>query len=1127
MRQVLVDGKGNFGSADGDPPGAERYCITGDSLVRTVNGTKQIAELASVEPNSEVNIGIKVLDKFGNPALASKLFHSGNHPTLRLRTANGYEITGTLNHPLLCLENIVGVPMLLWRRLEEIQPGTRVVIARSVDDRSVEELSDRDRHLAVLTGAFVAAGFISQRRAGLNNVDKEYFDKVRTAFDVVVGGPRYVYTRPLKSGRIIHELDIHNMSALRASPLAELEAVKSGDKRIPSYIWQGSRGMKRAFLQALFEGDGSMGLSVRHSLAVIYSTQSRQLALDVQRLLLEFGVMSAVRYSPSEEIRVVVNNRRNTRLFASRVGFLGTEQALLLRRLSAIPISSRAMSRDHIPFLAEYVREECGRGGKEWLKKHNIDRIERWERYGETILSKIGSEEVKAVIRPLVESGYYYATVTSVEPAGVQPVYSIKVESDCHSFIANGFVNHNTECRLAPLAMELVRDIDEDTVGFVPNYDGRDREPVVLPARIPNLLVNGSTGIAVGMATNIPPHNLGEVMDSVVAMIDNPDVKLGEIMKILKGPDFPLGGIILGREGIKEAYSTGRGSVRVRAKCEIEETKRGPRIVVTELPYLASGDRLLEKIKELVDSKKVLGISGGRNETSRKGTRIVIELRRDAIPQVVLNNLYKHTQLQDSFGINMLALVDGVPRTLPLLDILRHYIDHQLEVVTRRTRFRLRKAEERMHILEGLLVALRHLDAVIKLIRESRSAEDAREKLMKRYKLTEIQASAILDMQLRRLAALEQQKIKQEASDLAGTIKDLESILRSPQKLRKVVKDELLEVKARFADRRRTAITSAGVEFDAEALIPDEDVIVTITRSGYIKRVKASTYRLQGRGGKGVIGAKPKEGDIVERVLRTTTHAYVLIFSNRGKVYRIKTHEIPEKDRTARGVSIRNLLPFTADESVAAMIDTRDFETHKYLVIVTKQGVIKKTAFGAYDSSRRDGIIALHLNKGDEVVGVHATSGDDELIMVSRSGMAICFNEADVRPMGRTAGGVIGMRLSKGDEVVSFDVVDPNGELLIVTDAGYGKRTLLTRYPRQRRGGKGVKTARLTDKRGSVRGASVVRVGHEVFLIASDGQVIRITVKDISRQGRDTSGVRVMRLDPGTSLAAIAQVAED
>ncbi len=668
-----------------------------------------------------------------------------------------------------------------------------------------------------------------------------------------------------------------------------------------------------------------------------------------------------------------------------------------------------------------------------------------------------------------------------------------------------------TECRLSPLSMELLRDIKEDTVDFTPNYDGSEREPLVLPARFPNLLVNASTGIAVGMATNIPPHNLGEVVDAAVAVLDNPDITSEELLSFVKGPDFPGGGYILGRSGIRDAYETGRGSIRVRGHAEIEETKRGTRIVITKLPYMVSGDRLLEKVKELVDAKRIVGISGGRNESSRKGLRIVIELKRDAMPQVVLNNLYKHTQLQDSFGMNMLALVDGVPRTLPLADILRAYVGHQVQVMTRRTRFRLRQAEERMHILEGLLVALDYLDEVIALIRAAASAEEAR----------------VLDMMLRRLAALESQKLREEAAELAATITELRSILESPAKLRRLIKEEMLEIRAKFADARRTEITPDGGDIDDEDLIPDEDVVVTITRSGYVKRTKSAIYKTQGRGGKGVIGAKPKEGDIVAQVLTTTNHAFVLVFSNRGKVYRIKAHEIPEKERIARGVSIRNILPFGPEESVAAILDTKDFATHKYLVIATRKGIIKKTEFTAYNTSRRDGVIALNLREDDEVVSVRATAGGDELIMVSRKAMAIRFAETDVRPMGRTAGGVIAMKLDPDDEVVAFDVVDQNGELLIVTDGGYGKRTDLKHYTAQHRGGKGVIAAKLPGKRGFVAGAYVVRPGNEVFLIASDGQVIRMEARSISKQGRVTTGVRVMGHEPGVKVVALAPVTEE
>lgn len=687
-----------------------------------------------------------------------------------------------------------------------------------------------------------------------------------------------------------------------------------------------------------------------------------------------------------------------------------------------------------------------------------------------------------------------------------------------------------TECRLAPLAMELLADINEETVDFIANYSNETEEPVVMPSRFPNLLANGSTGIAVGMATNIPPHNLNEIIDAVVKMIDEPDCSIEDLMEIVKGPDFPGGGIIMGRNGIRDAFLTGRGSIKIRAKTDIEEGPRNSRIVVTELPYMTSGDRILEKLASLVDSKAITGIKlrdGLRNETNREGVRLVIELTPDAIPTVVLNNIFKQTELQTSFGVNAVALVDGVhPRTLGLHAMLGHYLDHQVEVVTRRTRYRLRKAEERAHVLEGLLIAVNHIDEVIAIIRGSESADAARGALIERFELSEIQANAILDMQLRRLAALERQKIQDEYDALKKTIADLKDLLADPKKLLKVIKTEILEIKAKFGTPRRTVIASDVGEIDLEDLIADEDVVVTITRTGYIKRVKASTYKTQRRGGRGVMGAATKQDDIVEHLLTTSNHAWLLFFSNRGKVYRIKAHEVPEKDRTARGVSLRQLLPVASDESIAAIIDTRDYETQRYLLIATLKGVIKKTEFGAYDSSRRDGIIALRLREGDEVVSVRASTGTQDVIMVSKKGQAICFNEEETRPMGRTAGGVIGMKFRKDDALEAFAVVRPGADLLLVTDAGYGKRVALDKFPRKHRSGLGVKAMNMTSRKGFIAGAAVVDLDDEVFLINDGGVVIRMRVKEVRSMNRDAGGVRVMSLEGDQQLVAMAVVAE-
>lgn len=690
-----------------------------------------------------------------------------------------------------------------------------------------------------------------------------------------------------------------------------------------------------------------------------------------------------------------------------------------------------------------------------------------------------------------------------------------------------------TECRLSPLAMELLRGIDEETVDFSPNYDGYEQEPVVLPARFPNFLVNGSSGIAVGMATNVPPHNLSEVIDAVVAILEKPELALSKdkmlkaVMKHVQGPDFPTGAFIIGRQGIIDAQTSGRGSIKMRAVCEIEEGPKGnPRIVVTELPYQVNKARLTLKIAELVNAKehRLEGIADLRDESSRAGIRLVIELKKNAVPQVVLNSLYKRTQLQDTFGVNMLALEDGVPRVLNLAEVIQDYITHQVDVVVRRTRYRLRKAEERSHILEGLIVALDNIDEIIALIRAAANSEEARDGLVARFGLSVVQAQHILDMALRRLTALEQDKIREEHQELQATIKELTEVLADPAKVNAIIAGELLEIKKKFGDERRTRILPDEGEFDIEDLIADEDLVISVTRGSYLKSVPLDTYRRQGRGGRGVKGAALKEGDIVEHLLTTTAHSYLLLFSNAGRVYRLKAHELPKRDRTARGTAVVNVVPMKPDDRVSAVIDTRDYETFRYLLIATKRGMVKKTLFREYDSSRREGIIALNLRSGDEVVKVRPTSGDSDVLLITKKGKAIRFSEKAVRPMGRTATGVIGIRLDEDDEVVACDVVEDGDELLMVTQFGYGKRTRLADFPRKGRGGKGVIAAKLTRPRGFIAGACVVKSDDEVFLISDDGQVIRVPVKTISRQGRPATGVRVMNLPPERRISALAPV---
>ena len=682
-----------------------------------------------------------------------------------------------------------------------------------------------------------------------------------------------------------------------------------------------------------------------------------------------------------------------------------------------------------------------------------------------------------------------------------------------------------TESRLAPLALELMAGIDEDTVDFVGNYDGTQQEPTVLPARFPNLLVNGSQGIAVGMATNIPPHNLGEVVDATLHLLEHPEATPDELLQFVKGPDFPTGAMILGRQGILDAARTGRGSIKMRAVAEIDEVKGTSRIVVTELPYQTSVEVIEKKIADLVKSGDLDGIARTQNDSAGRQSRLVIELKRDANANVVLNNLYKHTPMQVSFGVNTVALVDGVPRTLNLAQALSAYVAHQVEVVRRRSEFRLNRARERAHIVEGLLKAIDMLDAVIEAIRNSDDRPAARQALMAEpFSFSEEQATHILDMTLGRLTRLGRSELEEEMAKLRETIAELEAILADPARLRAVIAGELSAIRDKFADPRRTRITHDPGEMGVEDLIEDEEIVVTMTKAGYIKSVQAASFRTQGRGGRGVRGAKLKEEDLVTHVVHTTAHAYLLLFSNRGRVYRLRAHEVPQKERTARGTAAVNLLPLAPDERIQAIVATRDFDTAGFLMFATKSGQVKKTAFSEYDKSRREGFIAIALRAGDELVRVVATSGDDDVVMVSRNGQGIRFSERDVRPMGRDAAGVRGMRMRAGDEVVSCDVVRDGADILIVTDAGYGKRTKMDHFGRQGRGGQGVRAIRLTAARGFVVSAFMASLDDEILLVSTGGVVIRTAVREIAAQGRDATGVRLMSLDEGHSVAAVAPV---
>lgn len=685
-----------------------------------------------------------------------------------------------------------------------------------------------------------------------------------------------------------------------------------------------------------------------------------------------------------------------------------------------------------------------------------------------------------------------------------------------------------TEARMTPYALQMLRDIEKETVDFVPNFDEEEKEPSVLPARIPNLLVNGSNGIAVGMATSIPPHNLGETIDAACYMIDHDDATIDDIIKIVKGPDFPTGAMIMGKNGIREAYKTGHGKITVRSRTEIEETSRGRmQIVVTEIPYQVNKARLIEKIALLVKEKKIEGISTIRDESSRHGMRIVIELKKDANPQITLNRLYKHTQLQDTFSMIMIALVDGQPKVLSLYDILSEYLKHQKDVLTRRTQYDLKKAEARAHILEGLRIALDNIDEIIKIIRSSYN--DAKEKLMNRFELTDIQAQSILDMRLARLQGLEREKIENEYAELMEKIAYYNSLLADEKLLMGVVRDEMQEIKEKYGDERRTKIAAAVNEIDEEDLIQEESVAVTLTHLGYLKRIPADTYKTQKRGGKGIAGLTTRENDFVKDLIITSTHDYLMFFTNLGKAHKIKAYEIPEATRTAKGTPAVNFLNLLQRERINAVIPIKEFDEEKYLMAVTKSGVIKKTALSQFDTNRKNGIIAINLKDDDELIDIKQTSGDDDVIIVTKHGKSIRFNEKDVRPMGRAAGGVRAIKLDWGDEVVSMCLVHKDDELLVVTENGFGKRTAVKEYKVQERGGKGILTydKKKFNKTGELIGAVTVEEDDEVLLINSDGIIIRIAAQDVSQLGRATQGVKIMKVAEDANIISMAKVIKD
>jgi len=1125
MNAPLVDGHGNFGSPD-DGPAASRYCVAGDTRIRLADGASlRIADLVDLPADSEADADFMVLDKDGKPVRVSKVFNSGIHPTLRIRTATGYSLRGSENHLVLCLEAPMGVPLFQWRRLDELQPGMTVCVARNAWSQVIP--TAREYMLGVLGGAWVSEGFANETRAGFNNTDEHFFGEVLHAYDQIVGGRRYVSERQTRRDRRrIQELDVQEyaggMDAFRASPLGELIGHQARDKFVPEFVWRGGWGVKRAFLMAVFEGDG--GVRVAHDgFTIQYSTYSARLAEEMQELLAEFGVVaghrSYTRPSGSVEHRLVISGLRNARAFAERVGFLRSKQAQLHDLLVRSPLRPHRLSKDSVPFVADYVRSALDfdrRGsGRKWLTRHNFDRVERWETERLRIIDRIKDSEILGRILPVMDSGYRFEAITEIERCEPTEVYSVRVDSEDHSFLAGGFVNHNTEARMSREAMLLVGELGEGTVDFYPNYDGSLEQPTVLPAAFPNLLVNGTSGIAVGMATNMIPHNLGEVVAAARWLIKHPDATLDKLMTFVPGPDLPTGGLLLGLDEVRKAYETGRGIVRMRGKVEIGplEGSRGRQaITVTELPYGVGAEKVIERITEEVNrTKRLQGIADVKDLTDREaGTRLVIECKVGVNPQALLADLYRLTPLEQSFGVNNLVLVDGQPRTLGLKELLEVFLAHRYEVVTRRTTYRRRKRQERLHLVDGLLIALIDIDKVVRLIRASDNAQAAKDGLMSQFKLSEIQATYILDTPLRRLTRFDRIELEAESEKLRAEIAELSTILDDDQVLKKVVSDELAAVAKEFAAERRTTLIDGDLKETLAASVPsgplevgDDPCQVILSASGLVARTAVESEEArEGRSRRGRV-----KHDSVRAVVHSTARGKVLLVTSHGRAFKtdvLPLPVLPEQSGTVSlsgGMSASELVPLAAGETVIGLAPLSG-EGSPGLALGTKQGVVKVCS--PEWPVRSDEFEVIGLREGDEVIGATwLTDGAELLAFVTSDASLLYYAASLVRPQGLKGGGMAGVNLTAGSHAVFFGAVrtdDPeHGDPMVVTSAGGSvKVTPLSVYPTKGRATGGVRAQRFLK---GERRLALAWVGPRPAAASGSGEPVTLPEVDMRRDG--------------------------
>ncbi|MFB6226566.1 MAG: DNA gyrase subunit A [Candidatus Paceibacteria bacterium] len=1167
MGRMMVDGQGNFGSRDGDSAAAMRYCVTEDTLVVSEQGLVPIKELAE-ESSDEHDIETKILSKDGETNEAVKWFDSGEHPTIEITTDQGFSIQGSYNHPVLTWkQEDTGEPIVEWKLLENIEEGDTVLIDRTEDVLWPEELVSTEdyvpkpkdnrttktevpeyvnKDLAHILGAFTAEAYISKEKIEFSNTDKEWIDKLTNKWEKIFPNTtlHHFQKEPNSYGnRPYHRLEAHYLHTNKFLSNLGLKPSQSEERQIPQAILKSPKDIVSEFLRAYFEGDGTISFSKKMTeLACI--SKSEKLIEELQTLLLRLGIVATKRYDEYREThKLYIRGLNHLKLFKDKIGFVSEEKKDKLNQ-AIDRLNNTTSKSDYVPFLSEYVRDNVNKeiSDHNYTNRHNFDRFHNMKERYEKVLTETDTkkkEEIATLFEKLLENHYFFDQVSKVKKKEKKKVYSIKVDSECHSFVANGFINHNTEAKLQPIAEEMLHDIEKETVDFNPNYDNSTQEPQVLPAKLPNLLLNGSMGIAVGMATNIPTHNLKELCEGIIHLIDNPDASIDDLMEYIKGPDFPTGGIIYNKDKIKKAFATGKGGIVMRAKTNIEEYKKDRyRIIVSELPFQVNKAKLISKTADKVKDDQIENIKDIRDESSKDGLRIVIELKKDAYPKKVLNQLFDKTKLQTKFHTNMIALVDGLqPQRLNLKTILEKFISHRKEVVTRRAQYRLDKAEARAHILKGLKQALDNIDEIIATIKQSEDKGEARENLMDEYDFTKKQADAILRMRLQRLSNLQRQKIEDELEEKLELIEELKALLDSEEKILEKIKEETEYIKEEYGQPRRTKIVPHEAdEFNMEDLIPDESIIVMMTRDGYIKRLPQNTFKSQGRGGKGVKGLTTKEKDSVKQIISTSTHDKILFFTNRGRVFQMRAYDIPETSRKAKGQSLVNFLQLAPEEKVVNILSLDDISNHEFLVMMTDQGKVKKTRIDKFENIRRSGLIAIKLKDNHVLQWVQPSTGDDDIVTVTKKGKAIRFNEEDVRPMGRSAQGVRAVKLKGEDEVVGMEVIDNEQlnegdlQLLVISENGKGKCTPLDKYKAQNRGGVGVKTMDLTDKTGDLVKARVVDKDsdEDILLVSEKGQVIRTDVDEISTLGRDTQGVRIMSFkEDDDKVVSITKLTEE